>query len=142
MHPLQSAPKDASSFPSAQGRMVMPYCLPISTKALPSVSRSSAGTSRALALYCDEVSDAAALMGLAMGLELNHPDTAFALCYKSLQGLTPSDLTESQAEAIKALNGNVYLTRGYTHLLLERGTVSSGSRYDEMLYLDKIADDL
>ena len=32
--------------------------------------------------------------------------------------------------------------RGYTHLLLEKGTVSSGARYDEILYLDKIADDL
>ena len=100
------------------------------------------GTSRAVGLYCEEVSDAAALMGLAMGLELSHPDTAFALCYKALQGLETSDLTESQAEAIKGLNGNVYLTRGYTHQLLERGTAASGARYDEVLYLDRIAADL
>ena len=100
------------------------------------------GTSRAVGLYCGEVSDAAALMGLAMGLELSHPDTAFALCYKALQGLATSELTESQAEAIKGLNGNVYLTRGYTHRLLERGTAASGARYDEVLYLDRIAADL
>ena len=88
------------------------------------------------------VSDAAALMGTAMGLELSHPASAFALCYKTINGIQPSALTETEATAIKALNGNVYLTRGYTHLLLEKGTVSSGARYDEMLYLDKIADDL
>ena len=88
---------------------------------------------------CDS---SAALMGTAMGLELSHTGSAFALCYKTINGIQPSALTETEADAIKALNGNVYLTRGYTHLLLERGTVSSGSRYDEILYLDKIADDL
>ena len=97
---------------------------------------------RAVPFFCAAVSDAAALMGIAMGLELSHPASAFALCYKTISGIQPSALTETEADAIKALYGNVYLTRGYTHLLLEKGTVSSGSRYDEILYLDKIADDL
>ena len=97
---------------------------------------------RVVPFYCAAVSDAAALMGTAMGLELSHQASAFALCYKTINGIQPSALTETEATAIKALNGNVYLTRGYTHLLLEKGTVSSGARYDEMLYLDKIADDL
>lgn len=97
---------------------------------------------RTLAFFCAAVSDAAALMGTAMGLELSHAASAFALCYKTIHGIQPSSLTETEADAIKALNGNVYLTRGYTHLLLERGTVSSGLRYDEVLYLDRIAGDL
>ena len=97
---------------------------------------------RTVPFFCANVSDTAALMGTAMGLELSHPASAFALCYKTINGVEPSALTETEATAIKALNGNVYLTRGYTHLLLEKGTVSSGARYDEMLYLDKIADDL
>ena len=97
---------------------------------------------RSVPFYCASVSDAAALMGTAMGLELSHPKSAFALCYKTINGIQPSSLTETEADAIKAMNGNVYLTRGYTHLLLEKGTVASGARYDEMLYLDKIADDL
>ena len=99
-------------------------------------------TQRAVPFFCAAVSDAAALMGTAMGLELSHPASAFALCYKTVSGIQPSSLTETEADAIKALNGNVYLTRGYTHLLLEKGTVSSGARYDEILYLDRIADDL
>ena len=102
----------------------------------------SRASKRAVPFFCAAVSDAAALMGTAMGLELSHTASAFALCYKTINGIQPSDLTEAQATAIKALNGNVYLTRGYTHLLLEKGTVSSGARYDEILYLDKIADDL
>jgi len=137
-----SAAVDASSVPMV---LFLPVTGTPAEAAAPSALLSAlkaSGTSRAIPLYCEEVSDAAALMGLAMGLELSHPDTAFALCYKSLQGLTPSDLTETQAEAIKALNGNVYLTRGYTHHLLEKGTAASGARYDEVLYLDRIAADL
>ena len=103
---------------------------------------SGRASKRAVPFFCAAVSDAAALMGTAMGLELSHPASAFALCYKTINGIQPSALTETEADAIKALNGNVYLTRGYTHLLLEKGTVSSGARYDEILYLDKIADDL
>lgn len=75
--------------------------------------------------------EAAALLGLAMGLQLTHPNSAFALCYKSIAGITPMTLTEAQASAIKALNGNVYLTRGYTHRLLELGSTASGLRYFE-----------
>ncbi len=97
---------------------------------------------RAFPFYCAAPSDAAAVMGTAMGLELSHPDSAFSLCYKTIAGIRPSDLTESQADRIKAKNGNVYLTRGYTHLLLEKGTVASGARYDEVLYVDEIADAL
>ena len=103
---------------------------------------SGRASKRAVPFFCAAVSDAAALMGTAMGLELSHPASAFALCYKTINGIQSSALTETEADAIKALNGNVYLTRGYTHLLLEKGTVSSGARYDEILYLDKIADDL
>ena len=81
-------------------------------------------------------------MGTAMALLTAHPTDAFSLCYKTVEGITPSDLTETQVSAIKALNGNVYILRGYTHKMLENGSVSSGARYDEVLYLDLIADEL
>ncbi len=97
---------------------------------------------RAVTFYCAAPSDAGALMGTAMGLELSHKGSAFALCYKTIQGVQPSDLTQSETESLKALNCNVYVARGYTHLLLENGTVSNGQRYDEVLYVDKIAEDL
>ena len=99
-------------------------------------------TKRTVPFYCAEVSDAAALMGTAMGLELSHQNTAFSLCYKEIAGLTPSELTETEATHIKDLAGNVYITRGYTHKILELGTVASGMRFDEVLYLDKIASEL
>lgn len=97
---------------------------------------------RAFPFYCSALSDCAAVMGTAMGLELSHKASAFALCYKTVNGIRPSELTQPQVESLKALNGNVYVTRGYTHFLLENGTVSNGQRYDEVLYVDKIAEDL
>jgi len=103
----------------------------------------SAHIKRAFPFYTTSVSDCAAVMGTAMGLELSHRDSAFALCYKTVQGIQPNTaLTASMVEAIKAVNGNVYITRGYNHLLLESGTVSGGMRYDEVLYIDEIADAL
>ncbi len=36
----------------------------------------------------------------------------------------------------------MYVTRGFTHYLLENGTAANGQRYDEVLYVDKIAEDL
>ena len=102
----------------------------------------AAGTRRVVAAYAAALSDAAAVMGAAMGLQAAHAASAFSLCYKPVGGMLPSSLTQSQADAIEALGGNVYVTRGYTHTLLEKGSTPSGWRYDEVLYLDLIAEDL
>ncbi len=97
---------------------------------------------RTLPFCCEAVSDCAALMGTTMGLELSHKASAFALCYKTIQGVLPADLTQTQVDSIKEKNGNVYIARGYTHFLLENGTMANGQRYDEVLYIDQIANDL
>ena len=102
----------------------------------------SANAKRAVVIYASVLSDAAAVMGTAMGLQASHAASAFSLCYKTVGGIQPSDLTQSQVDAIEALNGNVYVTRGYSHHLLEKGSTPSGWRYDEVLYLDSIAQDL
>ena len=102
----------------------------------------TAGSRRVIATYGTAVSDAAAVMGTAMGLQAAHAASALSLCYKPVGGMQPSDLTQSQVDAIQALGGNVYVTRGYSHILLEKGSTPSGYRYDEVLYLDMIAEDL
>ena len=97
---------------------------------------------RTLPFCCGTLSDCAAVMGTAMGLELSHTGSAFALCYKTINGIQPADLTQTQVDSVKAKNGNVYVARGYTHFLLENGTMANGQRYDEVLYVDKIGADL
>ena len=102
----------------------------------------TAGSRRVIATYASAISDAGAVMGTAMGLQAAHADSAFSLCYKPVGGMLPSALPQAQVDAIEALGGNVYVTRGYTHTLLEKGSTPSGYRYDEVLYLDMIAEDL
>ncbi len=102
----------------------------------------SRSSKRAVATYAAALSDAAAVMGCAMGLQLASGASSFALCYKTLQGVTPSELTQTQIDAIQAKNGNVFVTRSYSFHLLEKGTTPSGYRYDEVLYMDMIAADL
>ena len=102
----------------------------------------AASSRRVIAVYASAVSDAAAVMGCAMGLQASHAALAFALCYKAVGGMQPSNLAQAQADAIEALGGNVYVTRGKSHTLLEKGSTPSGYRYDEVLYLDMIAEDL
>ncbi len=102
----------------------------------------AAGSRRVIATYAAALSDAGAVMGAAMGLQAAHAASAFSLCYKSVGGMEPSLLTQSQADAIEALGGNVYVVRGYTHMLLEKGSTPSLWRYDEVLYLDMIAESL
>lgn len=102
----------------------------------------TAGSRRVIAVCASALSDAAAVMGTAMGLQAAHAASAFSLCYKPVGGMLPSALTQAQVDAIQALGGNVYVTRGYSHILLEKGSTPSGWRYDEVLYLDMIAEDL
>ena len=97
---------------------------------------------RVIATCAAALSDAAAVMGTAMGLQLANGSAAFALCYKTVYGITPLDLAQTQIDAIQALGGNVYVTRGYSFHLLEKGSTPSGYRYDEILYTDMIAADL
>lgn len=102
----------------------------------------AAGRGRAFGLYCRAKEDAAAMAGLAMGLSARAGEQAFALCYKTLYGCTASDLTEADAEALKALNANIYVDRGTGRGLLENGAAADGRRFDETLYTDRIAYEL
>lgn len=102
----------------------------------------AAGSKRSIATCAAALSDAAAVMGCAMGLEAANAASSFALCYKTLYGVLPSEFTQTQIDAIEALNGNVFVTRGYNYMLLEKGATPSGYRYDEILYMDMIAADL
>lgn len=97
---------------------------------------------RSMGLYSGAAEDAAAMMGAAMGLSAVHRTDSFALCYKRLPGVTPLALSQQQVDAVKAINGNVYITRGYNRDMLENGTTAHGLRYDEVMYLDQMAADM
>ena len=102
----------------------------------------SLATPRACSIYGADAYAAAALMGTAMGLARAAGDRSFTLCYKQVAGMQTTELTESQIASLKALNCNVYITRGLSRKLLENGSVASGLRFDEVMFMDRIASDL
>ena len=106
-------------------------------------SFNESATWRALGVTCTaNASDAAGVMGVAMGMARTHTATSFALCYKSVASMTANNFTEDEVSSIKAMNGNVYVTRTKGRASLENGATASGLRYDEVLYLDMIKTDL
>ena len=98
--------------------------------------------SRAVPIYGADAYAPAALMGTAMGLARASASAPFTLCYKEIPGMLPTSLTESELAALHALNANAYIVRGLSRRLLEKGTVSSGLRFDEVYAMDRIAADL
>ena len=103
----------------------------------------SGASKRAVGMACtSDISDAAGLMGVAMGMARTHTSSAFALCYKSIATATANIFTEANVVTIKGSNGNVYVSRTKNRASIENGTTASGLRYDEVLYLDMIAADL
>ena len=98
---------------------------------------------RSLAVTCaSEADDAAGLMGLAMGLSRKHKNGSFALCYKEVGSATVCNFTQAEVNAIKALNGNVYVSRMKGTSAVENGALASVVRFDEILYLDRIVYDM
>ncbi len=101
------------------------------------------GAKRAIGAVCtSEIDDAAAVMGEAMGLSRTHEQLAFALCYKSVPAMTVNSLSQSEIDSIKEYNGNVYVQRTKTRAGFENGTTPSGLRFDDVLFLDRIAHDI
>lgn len=98
---------------------------------------------RAVCMHCaSEVHDAAGLMGVAMGYGANASTSPFALCYKEIATATADSISQTEVDAVKAINANVYVARTRAGAKVENGSTSSGLRYDEVLYIDMIANDL
>lgn len=98
---------------------------------------------RAMGMLCAEsIDDACGLMGVAMGLTKAYPDTAFALCFKTIASATVNEITQSQVEAVKAVNGNVYVKRTKERSFVENGASATGMRFDEILFVDKMSHDV
>ena len=100
---------------------------------------------RSFGQYCgqEDTPDAvAATMGYAMGNNTSLANSAYTLAYKTLPGVTTDDLTNTQVEYIKGNYGNVYINRGYYYDVLEQGTMADATRFDEILNLDMLSNNI
>jgi len=83
-----------------------------------------------------------AILGYAMGANTGLTNSAYSLAYKQEVGVTPEVLTNTQALAIKGLNGNIYVNRGNTYNLFEQGVMADGTHFDEVINLDMLKNDI
>ena len=101
------------------------------------------GSKRYCGLYTSgDVEEAAAVMGATMGYSNTYASTMWALCYKRINGLTSTPITQSEVSALGAVHANVYVTRGRDLTVFERGFTGSVLRVDEVIALDKMKGDI
>ena len=102
-----------------------------------------ANSERSFGMKCkSSADDAAGAMGEGMGLALKYKNGSFALAYKPIPSAEVDSISQSDIAKIKEANGNVYVARTKQHNCFENGTSGSGLRFDEVLYLDRIAHDV
>ena len=98
---------------------------------------------RTIGMACTAyTNDAAGLMGVAMGYSSTAKERPFALCYKGIASATANDYSQTDVNTIKGVNGNVFVARTKTGAKIENGATASGLRYDEVLYIDMIANEI
>jgi hypothetical protein len=77
---------------------------------------------------------AAAILGLAMGLNTGAPGSAFTLNLKPLVGIAPEPLTQTQYTNIVNANGNTCASFGAFLGYFVSGVLGSGEFFDQILY--------
>lgn len=85
---------------------------------------------------------AAALMGVAMGLNTGLANSYFTLAYKQVIGMTPEPLTLSQFLTIQQIAGNAYVNFNNAFSWYQNSITGSGQYFDQILGLDMLAADL
>ncbi|GHU70622.1 hypothetical protein FACS1894184_16320 [Clostridia bacterium] len=97
---------------------------------------------RSLGLYSSNPYIPAAVMGYCMGANDGTANSAYTLAYKTLKGIAPEELSESQLAVIKGKNGNAYVQRGGYYNGVEQGRMANLEPFDTRLGLDQLANNI
>lgn len=98
---------------------------------------SQAQLQRTLWVYSSSSAYAAAsVLGRMSTVDFTGSNTTITLKFKQLPGITPENLTLSQANAIRATNGNVFVAYDNDTSILQEGVMAGGWFIDERHGLD------
>lgn len=97
---------------------------------------------RAFGIFSRTVYAGAAAMGFAMGANDGTVNSAYTMAYKTLAGVTPDDLNETQVANLQKKNANYYVVRGGSYNVLEKGVTANGTWFDELIGLDQLSNDM
>lgn len=88
-------------------------------------------------LFSSNANAVASIMGYAMGQTSNLANSRYTLKFKTMPGVTPESLTETQVTNIENNNGNIYIARSSN--MYEQGKNFSGQFFDEVIGLDMLS---
>ncbi|MBR1821504.1 MAG: DUF3383 family protein [Clostridia bacterium] len=97
---------------------------------------------RTFGLYSTTKYAGAAALGFAMGANDGTAGSAYTMAYKTLAGVSPDDLSETDVENLKAKNANYYVTRGSSYIVLENGVTAAGEWFDDVIGMDQLSNDI
>lgn len=98
--------------------------------------------SRTMGMYSTQAHAIASIMGYAMGQTSDATNSAYTLKFKQMPGVLTEDLTTQQVLNIEGNNGNLYLNRGNFYNGFENGSMFNGGWFDEIIYLDKLVNEI
>jgi hypothetical protein len=91
--------------------------------------------------FPNNIYEAAAAMGEAMGLNTGLANSNFTMKYKQLAGIAAEPLTPTQVANIESAGFNTYVGFVNTYSWLQQGIVPNGQYFDTILNIDMIASD-
>jgi len=101
---------------------------------------SEAGYKKTLVQFSSRSAYAAAsLLGRAINVEYGGANTVITLMYKQEPGIAPETLNESQMQALRANNCNVFVSYNNNTNIVEPGVMASGNFIDEITGTDAFA---
>ena len=97
----------------------------------------SAGYNQSFAHYSStSLFPAASMFGRMFSVDFNAQNSTIELMYKQMPGVSPENLTNTQANALQAKNINVYVGYDNGTQIIQYGTVANGNFIDEVWGLD------
>jgi len=97
---------------------------------------------RTMGIFSEVAHDASRLLGVGMGNVSDNAGSYFTLAFKALTGSTAVDVTETERTNILDEYGNFYATYQGASSFFENGRMFSGVFFDQVLFQDKLINEL
>lgn len=96
----------------------------------------TASYKRTFGFYGSSENLAAAVLGVAASLNTMKDNSAYTMAYKTMVGITPENLSDSEISILTSKNGNAYCKFGNTYNFIYPAISSDGYHVDEIFLID------
>jgi hypothetical protein len=99
---------------------------------------------RSLGMFSRTPNAVCGILGYAMGANTRMSRSVYTLMHKTVTGIVPENLTETQLAHLKRNSANYYIARGYDdeYYGFENGEMANRTWFDEVINLDMLVNDM